>query len=87
MINVIKPASVDNNLLVKFPDDLTVSASAKNARDTVLIAVANIKDWPNENRMIVNISKTWEKVSSKGVSKLFGVSFQDGPYCWDLHVY
>ena len=52
--------------------------------------------------MIVNISKTWEMVLSKGVLKqlppqidgikrkewlkLLGVSFQDDPCCWDLHI-
>ena len=50
----------------------------------------------------VCIIKTWEMVLSKGVLtqlppqidgmkrkewlKLFGVSFQDDPCCWDLHI-
>ena len=91
-----------NNLLVKFADDITVSAPVKNGKDTALTEVTNIKDWANDNRMIVNISKTWEMVLSKGVPKqlppqidgikrkewlkLLGVSFQDDPCCWDLHI-
>ena len=102
MVNDIKPADGDNNLLVKFADDFTVSAPVKNGKDTALTEVTNIKDWANDNRMIVNISKTWEMVLSKGVPKqippqidgikrkewlkLLGVSFQDDPCCWDLHI-
>ena len=102
MVNDIKSADGDNNLLVKFADDITVSAPVKNGKDTALTEVTNIKDWANENRMIVNISKTWEMVLSKGVLKqlppqidgikrkewlkLLGVSFQNDPCCWDLHI-
>ena len=102
MVNDIKSADGDNNLLVKFADDIAVSAPVKNGKDTALTEVTNIKDWANENRMIVNISKTWEMVLSKGVLKqlppqidgikrkdwlkLLGVSFQDDPCGWDLHI-
>ena len=102
MVNDIKSVDGDNNLLVKFADDITVSAPGKNGNDTALTEVTNIKDWANENRMIVNISKTWEMVLSKGVLKqlppqidgikrkewlkLLGVSFQDDPCRWELHV-
>ena len=74
----------------------------KNGKDTALTEVTNIKGWANENRMIVNISKTWEMILSKGVLKqlspqtdgiklkewlkILGVSFQDDPCCWDLHI-
>ena len=102
MVNDIKSVDGDNNLLVKFADDITVSAPVKNGNDTALTEVTNIKDWANENRMIVNISKTWEMVLSKGVLKqlppeidgikrkewlkLLGVSFEDDPWRWELHV-
>ena len=69
MVNDIKSVDGDNNLLVKFADDITVSAPVKNGNDTALTEVTNIKDWANENRMIVNISKTWKMVLSKGVLK------------------
>ena len=64
--------------------------------------VKSISDWANENRMILNFSKTWKIVTSKGSLKqlpspidgirrkkwikLLGFKFQDGPCCWDLHV-
>ena len=69
MANDIKLADSDNNLLVKFADDMTVNAPVKNDKDTALIEVTNIKDCANENRMIVKIPKIWEVVLSKGVSK------------------
>ena len=69
MVNDIKPVDGDNNLHVKFADDITISAPLKNAQDTALIEVTNIKDWANKNRMTVNISKTWEMLLSKGASK------------------
>ena len=36
MVNDIKSVDGDNNLLVKFADDITVSAPVKNGNDTVL---------------------------------------------------
>ena len=44
MVNDLKPAHGDNNLLVKFAHDMTVCAPVKNAKDTALIEVTNIKD-------------------------------------------
>ena len=89
-------------MLVKFADDMTVSAPVKTTGDTAFNEVKNISDWAKENRMILNFSKTWEIVISKGSlkqlpppidgirrkkwMKLLGVKFQDDPCCWDLHV-
>lgn len=41
MLNDIKPT---DRLLVKFADEITVSALVKNAKDTALIEVTNIKN-------------------------------------------
>ena len=49
MVNDKKSIDGDNNLLVKFADDITVSAPVKNGNDTALTEVTNIKDWANEN--------------------------------------
>ena len=102
MVNDIKPKDPENNMLVKFADDMTVSAPVKTTGDTAFNEVKNISDWAKENRMILNFSKTWEIVISKGSlkqlpppidgirrkkwMKLLGVKFQDDPCCWDLHV-
>ena len=102
MVNDIKPKDPENNMLVKFADEMRVSAPVKTTGDTAFNEVKNISDWANENRMILNFSKTWEIVISKGSlkqlpppidgirqkkwMKLLGVKFQDDPCCWDLHV-
>ena len=102
MVNDIKPKDPENNMLVQFADDMTVSAPVKTTGDTAFNEVKNISDWANESRMILNFSKTWEIVISKGSlkqlpppidgirrkkwMKLLGVKFQDDPCCWDLHV-
>ena len=57
MVNDIKPKDPENNMLVKFADDMTVSAPVKTTRDTACNEVKNISDWANENRMILNFPK------------------------------
>ena len=58
MVNDIKPKDPENNMLVKFADEMTV-------RDTAFNEVKNISDWANENKVILNFSKTWKIVISK----------------------
>ena len=70
MVNDIKPKDPENNMSVKFADDMTVSAPVKTAGDTAFNEVKNISDWGNENRMILNFSKTWEIVISKALFSL-----------------
>ena len=86
----------ESNLLIKFPDDLTVSAPVKTTGDSAASEVRNI------NRMTLNMSKTWEMVvrgrttkplplqldgiEHKNWLKLLGMAFQDDPCCWDLQV-
>ena len=65
MVNGIKPKDPENNMLIKFADDMTVSAPVKTTGDTAFNEVKNISDWANENRMILNFSKTWEIVISE----------------------
>ena len=63
MVNDIKRKDPEN-MLVKFADDMTVSAPVKTTGDTAFNEVENISDWANENRMILNFSKTWKIVIS-----------------------
>jgi hypothetical protein len=102
MVNDINLENLDRNLLTKFADDLTVSAPVTNTGDSAASEVRNIKGWASENRMDINMSKTWEMVvrrkSTKplplqldGIErkkwlKLLGMTFQDDPCCWDLQV-
>ena len=69
MVNDIKPKDPENNMLVKFADDMTVSAPVKDTRDTASNEVKYINNWANENKMILNLSKTWEIVIIKGSLK------------------
>ena len=62
MVNDINLEDGETNLLTKFADDLTVSAPVKISGDSAIKEVKNIKRWASENRMTVNMSKTWEMV-------------------------
>ena len=93
MVNDINLEDPESNLLIKFADDLTVSAPVKTTGDSAASEVRNI------NRMTLNMSKTWEMVvrgrtskplplqldgiERKNWLKLLGMAFQDDPCCWD----
>ena len=91
------------NLMVKFVDDITISIPvSKDSTDVTINEVDCMKHWAASNRMIVNLSKTWENVihgktnkpnpqlvpgiECKSWLKLLGVMFQENPCCWDVHV-
>ena len=91
-----------NNLLVKFADDITTSAPVKSRSDSAEAEVESIQNWSEANQMTLNLSKTWEMVvhggsmrplpasivgiERKSWLKLLGVTFQENPCCWDLHI-
>ena len=102
MINNVNLVDAERNLLTKFADDLTLSAPVKISRDSAVEEVKNIKVWVSENRMSLNMSKTWEMVV-RGRSKklpppqidnierkswlnLLGMILQDDPCNWDMQV-
>ena len=62
MVNDINLEDPKSNLLTKFADDLTVSAPVKTTGDSAASEVRNIKGWASDNRMTLNMSKTWEMV-------------------------
>ena len=102
MVNDVKPEDPKNNILVKFADDMTICAPVKSTCDSASVEVRNIENWASNNRMSLNLSKTWEMLVSGGTLKplppatvgierkkwlkLLGITFQDDPRCWDLHV-
>ncbi len=102
MVNDIKPMDAQNNLLVKFADDITTSAPVKSGSDSAEAEVESIQNWSEANQMTLNLSKTWEMVvhggsmkplpapivgiERKSWLKLLGVTFQENPCCWDLHI-
>lgn len=102
MVDDIKSVEPETNLLVKFADDITVSAPVKSTGDSAELETRNIENWARNNRMTLNLSKTWEMLLSGGTSKpppapiedierkkwlkLLGVTLEDDVCCWDLHV-
>ena len=88
--------------MTKFADDLTVSAPVKISEDSAIEEVKNINVWASENRMTLNMSKTWGMVVRGRISKLpppqidnierkswlnlLGMLLQDDLCNWDMQV-
>ena len=66
MVNDISLEGPERNLLTKLADDLTVSAPVKISEDSAIEEVKNIKVWVSENRITLNMSKTWGMVEARG---------------------
>ena len=102
MVEDIKPKQPEINKLIKFADDMTVSAPVRSNEDSSMEEVKHIENWAVRNRMTLNLSKTWEMLLSGGTSKpppgpingikrkkwlkLLGVTFEDDVCCWELQV-
>ena len=102
MVNDIEVKHPQMNNLTKYADDLTVSAPVTSSGDSALDEVTNIESWASNNRMTLNFEKTWEMllcnrslamppppingIRRKKWLKLFGVTFQENPRCWDKQV-
>ena len=94
MVNNIMAVYPNKNLLVKYTDDITIRS---NFADLSLDEVQNIQRWFIENRMTLNLKKTWEMVvrgntkkathegliERKGELKLLGVTLHEEPCNWD----
>ena len=75
---------------------------SNDSTDATINEVNSIRDWAASNRMTLNLSKTWEMlihgkttkpnpqsvpdIEGKSWLKLLGITFQENPCCWDLHV-
>jgi hypothetical protein len=73
MVNDVNLEDPGSNLLIKFADDLTVSAPVKTTGDSAASEERNIniKGWASDNRMTLNMSKTctWEMVVRSRTTK------------------
>ena len=101
MVNDIKLAD-PNNGIVKYADDITISVPVKRNSDTAPTEVKNLECWAANNRMSLNLSKTWEMLLRSRTSrpspppmswierkewlKLLGITFHKDPCNWDLHI-
>ena len=87
---------------LKYADDITLSVPKRsNSLDLSLAEVQNIQRWSIENRITLNLKKTWEMVvqgntkkpisepmkdiEMKGELRLLGVTFNELPFNWDTH--
>ena len=103
MVNDIGGIYEEKSLMIKFADDLTLSAPVKaNGFDPSSDEIVNIQKWSFENRMSLNLEKTWEMVvrgktnkflplpisgiERKNELKLFGVTLNENPCNWDTHI-
>ena len=103
-INDIKAVNTNKNLLVKFADDITVSLpiEANVGLDESETEVPSSIEWSENNRMKVNLTKTWELllrgkttrtppepleiIGRKGRLKLLGSTFEQALVNWDTHI-
>ena len=61
MVNEIQLADPRRNLMVRFPDDITISIPvSKDSTDVTINEGNSMKHWAATNRMTLNLSKTWE---------------------------
>ncbi|CAB3984909.1 Hypothetical predicted protein, partial [Paramuricea clavata] len=100
MVNDIKAVSLSNDLS-KFADDIAIIAPVYDYEDSAGDEVENMKLWSNENRMSLNMEKTYEMIVRGKVStplpdhipsikrkewlKLLGVTMEAIPGKWDKH--
>ena len=69
IVNDIKLMDPQNNLLVKFADDITTSAPVKSGSDSAEAEVGSVQNWSEANQMTLNLSKTWDMVVHCGSMK------------------
>ena len=89
------------NQMPKFADDITIVAPVFNNVDSAAAEVENIKAWSEENKMPLNMSKTYEivvrgkmcatppnripSITRKTWLKILGVTVEETPGKWDIH--
>ena len=89
------------NQMPKFADDITIVAPVFNNVDLAAAEVENIKTWSEENKMPLNMSKTYEivvrgkmcatppnripSITRKTWLKILGVTVEETPGKWDIH--
>ena len=99
MVNDITPVD-QASFMIKYADDITLSIAVKEkSQDPSEREVLNIQHWATENRMKLNIKKTWEmivkgkttkpppgqvqSIERKSELKILGVTFHENPLNWN----
>ena len=98
MINDITAVRPERNLLIKYADDKPLSFPIKTTlpNSSVIQEVQNVQQWGIENRMELNLSKTWEmqkqvpdslpSIGRKHELMLLGVTFNQDPSNWGTQI-
>jgi hypothetical protein len=93
LINDLTVKDPNNNILVKFADDMTVRAPVKNNYDSAPAEINNIEKWTETNRVSLSGKSTNPLpeptvvgIERKTWLKLLGTTLQNDPSCWDLQV-
>ncbi|CAB3994753.1 lysosomal aspartic protease-like [Paramuricea clavata] len=100
MVNDIKTVNPINQL-VKFADDMTLEVPGNENGDTSQAEVNSIQTWSENNRMSLNMEKTYEMIVRRNIPtllpdpfpfikrrtwlKILGITLQDLPSKWNLH--
>ncbi len=99
LINDIKTVDPINQL-IRFADDMTLEVPGNESGDTSKVELDNIQEWTTNNRMALNMKKTYEMIVRGNVRtplpdpfpsierktwlKILGITLQDLPCNWDL---
>ena len=94
MINDLPVKDSNNNILVKFADDMTVRAPVKNNYDSAPAEINNIEKMDGNKQSVTKwqINKSSTRTNSSGYIErktwpiLLGTTLQNDPSCWDLQV-
>ena len=81
MVNDIKVIAPNQNLLVKFADDLTLSIPVQSGvsnSNSAANEVQSIVEWTTVNRMQLNFKKTWEMLLKRQIHQ--GLTSSPGFY-------
>ena len=102
-INDIKAVNTNKKLLVKYADDITISSliEANVGLDEPEMEVPSFIEWSENNRMKVNLMKTWEllvrgkttrtppepleNIERREKLKLWGITLEQVPVNWDTY--
>ena len=82
MINDLTVKDSNNNILVKFADDMTVRAPVKNNYDSAPAEINNIEKWTETNR----VSLSGKSTNPLPEPTVVGISNErHGRNFWELH--
>ena len=86
MINDICAADEKNNLLVKLADDITVTVPVRNGKDCLFRGKQHERLCKKNYMSFEAQTTTIARYQSKESLKLLGITFQNKPTSWNIHI-